>query len=34
LPPGSTFTGVGGPSGCRVWAKSGHLAAYTSGPVR
>jgi choline dehydrogenase-like flavoprotein len=34
LPPGSTFAGVAGPSGCRVWAKSGHLAAYTSGPVR
>jgi hypothetical protein len=28
LPPGSTFAGVAGASGCRVWAKSGHLASY------
>jgi anti-sigma factor ChrR (cupin superfamily) len=26
LPPGATFAGLAGPSGCRVWAKSGHLA--------
>jgi anti-sigma factor ChrR (cupin superfamily) len=25
LPPGATFAGLAGPSGCRVWAKSGHL---------
>jgi hypothetical protein len=34
LPPGSTFAGVAGPSGCRVWAKSGHLTAHSSRPVR
>jgi hypothetical protein len=27
LPPGAVFAGVAGPVGCRVWAKSGHLAA-------
>src|SRR5271170_3438863 len=27
LPPGAIFGGVAGPSGCRVWVKSGHLAA-------
>lgn len=27
LPPGATFSGVAGPDGCRVWVKSGHLAA-------
>jgi len=26
LPPGAVFDGVAGPSGCRVWVKSGHLA--------
>ena len=26
LPAGATFAGVAGPAGCRVWAKSGHLA--------
>jgi quercetin dioxygenase-like cupin family protein len=26
LPPGATFAGVAGAAGCRVWAKSGHLA--------
>jgi hypothetical protein len=26
LPPGATFAGVAGSAGCRVWAKSGHLA--------
>ncbi len=30
LPPGAAFAGVAGPSGCRVWAKSGHLAAIRS----
>jgi ChrR Cupin-like domain len=32
LPPGSTFAGVAGPAGCRVWAKSGHLTAIQSPP--
>jgi ChrR Cupin-like domain len=27
LPPGAMFAGVAGANGCRVWAKSGHLAA-------
>jgi hypothetical protein len=27
LPPGTEFSGVTGPDGCRVWAKSGHLTA-------
>jgi hypothetical protein len=27
LPPGAVFAGAAGPIGCRVWAKSGHLAA-------
>jgi len=27
LPPGAVFHGVAGPNGCRVWVKSGHLAA-------
>jgi hypothetical protein len=30
LPPGVVFAGVAGPAGCRVWAKSGHLAAIQS----
>ena len=30
LPPGAAFDGVAGPGGCRVWAKSGHLAAVRS----
>jgi anti-sigma factor ChrR (cupin superfamily) len=30
LPSGGTFTGVAGPQGCRVWAKSGHLNAISS----
>ncbi len=32
LPPGSVFVGASGPSGCRVWAKSGHLAAMPAPP--
>jgi hypothetical protein len=32
LPPGEMFAGVTGPAGCRVWAKSGHLAAIHSPP--
>jgi hypothetical protein len=27
LPPRALFAGVAGPGGCRVWVKSGHLAA-------
>ncbi len=27
LPSGAVFAGLAGPSGCRVWVKSGHLAA-------
>ena len=34
LPPGSTFAGVAGPSGCRVWAKSGHLVEALMGKGR
>jgi hypothetical protein len=30
LPPGAAFDGVAGLEGCRVWAKSGHLAAVRS----
>jgi hypothetical protein len=26
VPPGAVFAGAAGPVGCRVWAKSGHLA--------
>ncbi len=32
LPSGATFTGVAGPAGCRVWAKSGHLGTIRSAP--
>lgn len=32
LPPGAEFSGVSGPSGCRVWAKSGHLASIPRAP--
>jgi hypothetical protein len=33
LPPGATFSGTTGSVGCRVWAKSGHLAAITLPPT-
>ncbi len=32
LPPGEAFAGVAGPAGCRVWAKSGHLANIQAPP--
>ncbi len=32
LPPGSVFAGISGPSGCRVWAKSGHLRVMPRAP--
>jgi hypothetical protein len=32
LPPGTAFSGVAGPAGCRVWIKSGHLLAVQFGP--
>ena len=32
MPPGATFAGVAGPEGCRVWAKSGHLATIRTCP--
>ena len=32
MPPGATFAGVAGPEGCRVWAKSGHLATTRAYP--
>jgi hypothetical protein len=32
LPPRALFAGVAGPAGCRVWAKSGHLAAIRPSP--
>jgi quercetin dioxygenase-like cupin family protein len=32
LPSGSVFSGVTGASGCRVWAKSGHLASMPRAP--
>jgi hypothetical protein len=32
VPPGAAFSGVAGPAGCRVWAKSGHLTAVPSHP--
>ena len=34
LPSGAVFAGVAGPAGCRVWVKSGHLAAVHDGPWR
>jgi hypothetical protein len=34
LPSGAAFAGVAGPVGCRVWVKSGHLAAVHGGPWR
>ena len=34
LPSGAAFAGVAGPVGCRVWVKSGHLAAVHDGPWR
>jgi hypothetical protein len=33
LPPGATFSGITGPVGCRVWAKSGHLAVIRLPPT-
>ncbi len=32
LPPGAAFAGLAGPAGCRVWAKSGHLAGMRPNP--
>ena len=32
MPPGATFAGVAGLEGCRVWAKSGHLATTRAYP--
>jgi len=32
LPPGASFTGVAGSTGCRVWVKSGHLAMIRPSP--
>ena len=32
MPPGATFAGVAGLEGCRVWAKSGHLATIRTCP--
>src|SRR4051794_21301004 len=32
LPAGAVFAGAAGPAGCRVWVKSGHLAAVRRGP--
>jgi hypothetical protein len=29
LPPGEAFSGAAGPTGCRVWVKSGHLRVIT-----
>jgi hypothetical protein len=34
LPSSVAFAGVAGPVGCRVWVKSGHLAAVHDGPWR
>jgi hypothetical protein len=34
LPPGSTFAGVAGPSGCRVWVKPGYLVEARMGKGR
>jgi hypothetical protein len=34
LPSSAAFAGVAGPTGCRVWVKSGHLAAVHDGPWR
>jgi hypothetical protein len=33
LPPSTGFAGTAGPSGCRAWVKSGHLAAVHHGPI-
>lgn len=33
LPPGAAFSGIAGPVGCRVWAKSGHLAVIKLPPT-
>lgn len=34
LPSDAAFVGLAGPAGCRVWVKSGHLAAVRDGPWR
>ena len=32
LPPATSFTGMAGPAGCRVWVKAGHLAVIRPSP--